>query len=191
MKGELFEIARTAVAARIGVAALKNMLRQGVIKYCGDEPRPSYPRMFPRAGVYEIALLWELMQGGFDRAFSSRLVRRELDQWQASLVGAEPLRGCWKITQRVFEKYRDLTKPCIWVFAGDSSSWEAVPTVEYSNGYEDVPAQVNRLQKVGKPYLLSVNKPNVTKPGAPLNVIGMLNVTAVLVRVDESLESGK
>jgi hypothetical protein len=191
-----FEITQTSEAAGIELSRLRNWLRQGVVKYCGEEPRPSYPRMFPLAGVYEIALVRELVDSGFERGFAVRLVQPKIDEWQRLVSGEDIgtiLKSAYKHTQRILTEYRNLEKPALWVFGAEDHNPDRIePTLpRYAQGFEDVPKCIAELLKDGKLYLLPTVKrgdpPTEMKPGQPFHAFGIVNVTAVLARVDSVL----
>jgi hypothetical protein len=187
---EGYEIGKAAEAAGVTVAELKNWLRQGVVKYKGEEPRPSYPRVFPLAGVYEIALLAEMVGSGFDRGFASKVVGAEIDRWQGfdEKEGNRVIAAYHREAHKAFEGYRDVRRPVFWVIASDQG--QPLYT-DYADGADNIPKVIAQLQKGGKPYLLaSANRgsTNAAKPGRPFGAFGIVNLTAALARVDTALK---
>ena len=188
---EGYEIGKAAEAAGVAVAELKNWLRQGVVKYKGEEPRPSYARVFPLPGVYEIALLAEMVGGGFERSFAAQVIQQQLDAWQQDDQGNKILGARRRRFVAVFETHRDLGEPALLVFAPDAG----VPTTEYARGLEDVPRAISVLQEHGKAYIVASRPRRAeatrARPGLPFDGFGIVNVTAVLARVDARLAGQK
>jgi hypothetical protein len=184
---EGYEIGKAAEAAGVAVAELKNWLRQGIVKYKGEEPRPSYARVFPLAGVYEIALLAEMVGGGFERSFAAQVIQQQLGAWQQENQGKKISGPRRSELVAVFEIHRDVGKPTLLVFAADPG-W---PTAaQYAGGLDDIPRAISRLQEQGKAQLIA-SRPRGTKAPLskpiPFEAFGIVNVTAVLARVDARL----
>lgn len=191
-----YDITKTSELTGVDVSTIRNWLRQGVLKYCGAEPRPSYPRMFPIAGVYEIALVRELVNGGFERGFAARLVQAEIDKWQQLASGEDIghlLTLAYQRVRRIFEDYRGLDKPAVWVFGAEGHDPDRIEPTQphYAEGFAGIPKCIAELLKKGKSYLLPIVKSGdpATKltPGQPYHAFGIVNVTAVLARVDSVL----
>jgi hypothetical protein len=189
-----YEITVTAEAASIGLASLRNWLRQGVIQHCGQEPRPSHPRMFPLAGVYEIALLRQMTVHGIERSLAVRIVRGEIGKWLAADDPDTPELLCmaYRQTARIMTEYRDVARPAVLVVGVDDSDPDnPVPAeTQCAQGWDDVQRTIGCVRSAGKPYLLKSQPPggmNEAQPGAPFTVIHVVEITSVLAAVDARL----
>jgi hypothetical protein len=192
---QAYETNMAAQAAGIDVATLRTWQRQGVIQYCGEEPRPSYPRAYPLAGVYEMALFRAMTGHGIARNLAMHLVRGEISKWLA-VDGAETpdlLRGTYRRVKRVMTEYRDIANPAVLVIGvDDSNPDDPIPCgVEYAQGWSNTQQAIVALQTSGKPHPLpSVpwgGEPIRNTPGRPFTVIHLVDVTSVLAGVDARL----
>ena len=189
-----YEITIAAEAAGLDLARLRNWLRQGVIKYCGEEPRPSYSRMFPLAGVYEITLLREMTAHGIERGLAMRIVRGEIGKWLAADDADTPelLRMAYRQTARIMTEYRDVAQPAVLVVGvDDSDPGNPVPAeTQYAQGWDDIQRTIGCVRSVGKPYLMEPQprgRVNKIQPGVPFTVIHVVDITSVLAAVDARL----
>jgi DNA-binding transcriptional MerR regulator len=192
---QTYSTPQAARAAGIAVATLRTWQRQGVIQHCGEEPRPSYARRYPLAGVYELSLVAAMTRHGIERSLAIRVVRGEIAKW---LAVDDPetdtlLREAFAQTKRILTEYRDIKRPAILVFGVDDSDRDSpVPiSQDYARGWDDLPAAIERVRRSGKAHLLATvpwgsEAPRYT-PGPPLSVVHVVDVTSVLAAVDARL----
>jgi hypothetical protein len=212
-----FNLTAAARIADTTVAALRTRIARNLLRYIGQRPLAGEERRFTVAGIYEIALIDELERNGLTQAVASKVVGvlfdREIRVALALYLREHPKikrsdearnLACIEADPDLWIRHgalgrRDITRPQLMLFTYPEDYPE--PLITMADGWEQVPeravnfqrdvrtlgrstpAEAREFLKKGQPYLPEKH-PDV-QSGIP--VFHILNITAVLTRVDERI----
>jgi hypothetical protein len=199
------------------VAALRTRIARELLRYIGQRPLAGEERRFTVAGIYEIALIDELERNGLTQAAASKVVhvlfdnqirvalamylkdrpkiKRSDEARNLACIEADP--DLW-IRPGALGR-RDLTRPQLALFSYPedypeplvvmADGWQGVPqgAVNFQRDvrtlHRSTPEEAREFLKQGQPYLPE-DHPDVQ---SGITVFHILNITAVLTRVDERI----
>jgi hypothetical protein len=212
-----FNLTAAARLSETTVPALRTRIARNLLNHVGQRPLAGEERRFTVAGVYEIALIDELERNGLTQTAASKVVHVLFDQeirialalylkehpkvkrsdeaHNLACIEADP--DIW-IRPGALGK-RDLSRPQLMLFSypedypepliAMADGWEQVPdrAVNFQRDVRTLgrstPAEARELAKKGQPYLPEKH-PDVQ---SGISVFHILNITAVLVRVDHRI----
>jgi hypothetical protein len=211
-----FNLTAAARIAETTVAALRTRIARNLLHYMGQRPLAGDERRFTVAGIYEIALIDELERNGLTQAAASQVVKVLFDQEirvalalyardkEIKLSDVERNVSCIEADPDLWIRpgalgRRDLTRPQLVLFCYPEDCPEPLTTM--ADGWVELPQRAVNFQrdvrtlgrstpqeareylKAGQPYLPD-NHPEVQ---SGITVFHILNITAVLTRVDERI----